>query len=112
MLGFIALYIGRKVSLWAACVLYVIADVVMMVDTSIGGLYAARLVIGLANGIFMTFSQLYLQVLDFFSILHGIVLTSYSKECAPAKYRGLMISSFQTWTSLGIFRTSQSHLLF
>lgn len=34
----------------------------MMTTTSIGGLYAGRLVIGLANGMFMTFAQLYLQV--------------------------------------------------
>jgi SP family sugar:H+ symporter-like MFS transporter len=40
----------------------VVANVVMMTTTSIGGLYAGRFVIGLANGLFMTFAQLYLQV--------------------------------------------------
>jgi len=39
----------------------------MMTTTSIGGLYAGRLVIGLANGLYMTFSQLYLQVSSFLS---------------------------------------------
>jgi len=81
--GPIAKYLGRKMSLYVACVLCVIANVVMMTTTSIGALYFARLVIGLANGMFLTFGQLYLQ------------------ECAPARYRGLVISLFQTWTSIG-----------
>jgi len=81
--GPIALFMGRKTTIWAACVLCIVANVVMMVNTTIGGLYAARLVIGLSNGLLMTFSQLYLQ------------------ECAPAKYRGLVISAFQSWTSVG-----------
>jgi hypothetical protein len=34
----------------------------MMTTNKIGGLYAGRLLIGLANGLFMTFAQLYLQV--------------------------------------------------
>lgn len=60
--GPIALYIGRKTSIWLACGMCVVANVVMMTTTSIGGLYAGRFVIGLANGLFMTFAQLYLQV--------------------------------------------------
>lgn len=55
----------------------------MMTTTSIGGLYVGRLFIGLANGMFMTFSQLYIQ------------------ECSPAQFRGLMLSAFQFWTSIG-----------
>lgn len=81
--GPIAHYIGRKVSLWLACVICVIANVVMMTTTSIGALYFARTFIGIANGLFLTFGQLYLQ------------------ECAPARYRGMVISLFQTWTSIG-----------
>jgi len=81
--GPIAKFIGRKTSIWAACVLCIISNVVMMTTTSIGGLYAGRLAIGLANGLFMTFAQLYLQ------------------ECAPARYRGLTIGAFQSWTSFG-----------
>jgi len=81
--GPLAWKLGRKTCLWAACVLCVIADVVMMCTTSIGALYFGRLLIGLANGLFMTFSQLYIH------------------EVCPAKYRGLSLSAFQTWTSLG-----------
>ncbi|KIW38034.1 uncharacterized protein PV06_10010 [Exophiala oligosperma] len=55
----------------------------MMATTHIGALYTGRLLIGLANGYFMTFSQLYLQ------------------ETSPAKYRGLFLSAFQFCTSFG-----------
>lgn len=81
--GPIANFIGRKASIWVACILCIVSNVVMMTTTSIGGLYAGRLVIGLANGLYMTFSQLYLQ------------------ECAPARYRGLTVGAFQSWTSIG-----------
>lgn len=81
--GPIAQFISRRWSIWLACGLCVVANVIMMTTTTIGGLYAGRFLIGLANGLFMTFSQLYLQ------------------EVSPAKYRGLTIAVFQTWTSLG-----------
>ncbi|KAF3762821.1 general substrate transporter [Cryphonectria parasitica EP155] len=81
--GPIATVMGRKGSIWSAVVLCVIANVIMMTTTNIGAIYVGRLVIGLANGLFMTFSQLYIQ------------------ESVPARYRGLMISSFQVWTSVG-----------
>ncbi|KAF2092639.1 MFS transporter [Rhizodiscina lignyota] len=81
--GFTAAYIGRKPSLWVACVGIFVSTAVMQTTSSIGGLYAGRLIIGLANGLLMTHSQLYIQ------------------ECIPAKYRGLSISVFQYWTSIG-----------
>jgi MFS family permease len=81
--GPIAKFAGRKVSIWIAALLCVVANVVMMTTTSIGALYFARFLIGIANGMLMTFSQLYLQ------------------ECSPAKYRGLVIGLFQSWTSIG-----------
>ncbi|EMC96383.1 hypothetical protein BAUCODRAFT_473149 [Baudoinia panamericana UAMH 10762] len=81
--GPIAWKLGRKTCLWLACILCWVSDIIMMATTNVGGLYAGRLLIGLANGLFMTFSQLYIQ------------------ECAPAEYRGLMLSAFQFWTSVG-----------
>ncbi|KAI7196711.1 hypothetical protein D0869_06110 [Hortaea werneckii] len=81
--GPIALRLGRKSCLWIACVVCAVSDILMMATTSVAGLYAGRLINGLANGLFMTFSQLYIQ------------------ECSPAKYRGLMLSGFQFWTSIG-----------
>lgn len=74
---------GRKKAIWAACVTCVCSNVIMMATTSIGGLYAGRFILGLANGVFMTFSQLYLQ------------------ESTPARYRGVMLAVFQWWTSIG-----------
>ncbi len=81
--GPIAAYISRRLCIWIAIVLCIISNVIMMTANSIGALYAGRLLIGLANGMLMTFSQLYIQ------------------EVAPAKYRGMMISAFQVWTSIG-----------
>lgn len=54
-----------------------------MTTTNLHGLYAGRFLIGISNGWYMTFSQLYIQ------------------ESAPARYRGMMISVFQFWTSIG-----------
>ena len=81
--GPLAWKLGRKTCLWLACFLCAIADIIMMATTSIGALYFGRLLIGLANGLFMTFAQLYVQ------------------ETCPAQYRGLALSAFQTWTSFG-----------
>lgn len=83
--GPIAAIMGRKMSIWMACTLCCVSNIIMMATTDIAGLYAGRLLLGLANGMFMTFSQLYIQ------------------ECTPARYRGLMISSFQVWTTVGGF---------
>lgn len=81
--GPIARVMGRRDSIWIASVLCAVANIIMMASTNIGAIYFGRLLIGLANGMFMTFAQLYIQ------------------ESVPARYRGLMISSFQVWTSVG-----------
>ncbi|KAF2818647.1 MFS monosaccharide transporter-like protein [Ophiobolus disseminans] len=81
--GSFATKMGRRQCLWMASALCCVANVVMMSTTSLAGLYAGRLLIGIANGWYMTFSQLYIQ------------------ESAPARYRGLLISVFQIWTSIG-----------
>ncbi|KAK0629408.1 general substrate transporter [Bombardia bombarda] len=81
--GPFARIMSRRMTIWVASVLCIISNLIMMTTTDIGGLYAGRLILGLANGMFMTFSQLYIQ------------------EVSPARYRGLMISSFQVWTSFG-----------
>ena len=51
MAGPLAWKLGRKTCLWIACVLCAASDVIMMTTTSIGALYAGRLLIGLANGL-------------------------------------------------------------
>ena len=80
--GFVAIKLGRKACLWIACLICVVSNVIMMASEDIGALYAGRLLIGIANGYFMTFSQLYIQ------------------ESSPAKYRGLFLSGFQFCTSI------------
>lgn len=57
-----AVYLGRKQSLWLACLLCAVANSIMLGTTHIAALYVGRLLIGFANGFLMTFSQLYLQV--------------------------------------------------
>lgn len=89
-------------SIWSACILCIVSNVVMMTATNVGALYAGRLLIGLANGLFMTFAQLYLQVILSSLLVFGSSATLQSvQECAPARYRGLMIGAFQSWTSIG-----------
>lgn len=60
--GFFAAYLGRRQCLWIASLLCIVSNVIMMTTTNLAGLYAGRLLIGLANGWYMTFSQLYIQV--------------------------------------------------
>ncbi|USP78248.1 general substrate transporter [Curvularia clavata] len=67
--------LGRRHCLWLASALCCISNIVMMTTTNIAGLYIGRLLIGIANGWYM--------------------------ESSPARYRGLMISVFQIWTSIG-----------
>lgn len=83
MIGPMAIKLGRKPCLWTACLLCAASDAIMMGTTKLAGLYVGRLFIGIANGFFMTFSQLYLQ------------------EVAPARYRGMALAMFQIWTSIG-----------
>jgi MFS family permease len=81
--GFTAIWIGRRWSLWIACILAFISTALMQATTNIAGLYAGRLLNGLSNGLLMTHSQLYIH------------------EVSPAKYRALAISGFLYWTSIG-----------
>jgi MFS family permease len=74
---------GRRVCLAAACITCFVANIIMMTTDNIGALYAGRLIIGLANGYFMTFSQLYLQ------------------ESSTAELRGLFLTGFNFTVSFG-----------
>jgi MFS transporter, SP family, sugar:H+ symporter len=48
--GPLAQFLGRKACLWIACLMCCVSDAIMMGTTSVGGLYFARLLIGLSNG--------------------------------------------------------------
>lgn len=60
--GVLATKLGRRQCLWLASALCCVSNIVMMTTTNIAGLYIGRLLIGIANGWYMTFSQLYIQV--------------------------------------------------
>lgn len=79
--GVAANKLGRRMCLVLACVTCCVANIIMMTTTHIAALYVGRFVIGLANGYFMTFSQLYIQ------------------ESSPARYRGVFLTGFQFFTS-------------
>lgn len=79
--GLAANKFGRRACLLLACITCCVANIIMMTTTHIGALYVGRLVIGLANGYFMTFSQLYIQ------------------ESSIARWRGLFLTGFQFFTS-------------
>ncbi|KAF2250952.1 general substrate transporter [Trematosphaeria pertusa] len=81
--GIFATWLGRRHCLWMASLLCCVSNLVMMLTTNLSGIYAGRFLIGIANGWYMTFAQLYIQ------------------ESTPARYRGMMISVFQSWTSIG-----------
>ncbi|KAH9905427.1 general substrate transporter [Xylariomycetidae sp. FL2044] len=81
--GLVAAKFGRKACLWSACAGCAVSNIIMMTTSDINALYIGRLLNGLANGYFMTFSQLFIQ------------------ESSPAKYRGLFLSVFQFSTSFG-----------
>lgn len=102
--GPIATVIGRKMTIWLASIICIVSNILMMSSTGIGALYAGRLLIGLANGLFMTFSQLYIQVRlsqDAISAMELQLIIDGIQECCPARYRGLMIAAFQIWIMLG-----------
>lgn len=98
--GLFATYMGRKQCLWMASALCCASNIIMMCTTNIAGLYAGRLLIGIANGWYMTFSQLYIQVCSR-SMSYISPADRKEQESTPARYRGLMISVFQIWTSIG-----------
>ncbi|KAH8785131.1 general substrate transporter [Diaporthe sp. PMI_573] len=72
--GVVSHYIGRRASIWVGCVFLNLGTALMMVVNTIGGMYAARFLVGVAHGLLYTFFNLYLQ------------------ECSPARYRGLLLS--------------------
>ncbi|ETI20925.1 hypothetical protein G647_07268 [Cladophialophora carrionii CBS 160.54] len=78
-----AKYFGRREGIWVASLINFIAAGVQVGTTNIGGLYAGRALIGLANGYFITFANIYVA------------------EVAPAHMRGLLVSFFGVWVNIG-----------
>ncbi|PGG97440.1 hypothetical protein AJ79_09201 [Helicocarpus griseus UAMH5409] len=81
--GVIGARIGRRYSLMIGCVLMIVCVVIMAETTSFAALYASRLLIGVANGILLNFTIVYLQ------------------ECTPPHFRGLCLSMVTCWIAIG-----------
>jgi sugar porter (SP) family MFS transporter len=74
---------GRRPAIWVASAVSLVACGVQLGATSLGGLYAGRIILGLSNGFFITFSNV------------------YTVEAAPPHLRGILVSFFGFWVNIG-----------
>ncbi|KAI0175521.1 general substrate transporter [Hypoxylon sp. FL1284] len=79
--GAFAHFFGRKTALWLACILNAIACIIQITTTDKVAVYIGRLILGLANGFLVTFSNIY--------------------EAAPAHLRAVMVALFSEWVNIG-----------
>ncbi|KAI1098703.1 general substrate transporter [Jackrogersella minutella] len=78
--GAFAHFFGRKTALWLACVLNAIACIMQISTMDKVAVYIGRLILGLANGFLVTFSNIY---------------------AAPAHLRAVMVALFSEWVNIG-----------
>ncbi|KAL1965253.1 hypothetical protein VTN77DRAFT_5855 [Rasamsonia byssochlamydoides] len=83
LVGPLSSKVGRRGGLWAAAILNAIATSIMLGTTSVGALYVARLILGVAVGWYLTFGQLYIY------------------EASPAHLRGIVMAIYQIMLSVG-----------
>lgn len=81
--GPLMLWTGRRVGLTIGCVLAIISATIQITTTSLGGLYAGRLILGLGNGFLLTGAFLYMN------------------ECLPANLRSVNYTIYIFWVNLG-----------
>lgn len=81
--GFFSRRFGRRQGLWLACVLNMVSCVIMMVTTDVNVLYLGRLVLGVSNGLLVTFSNV------------------YTAEAAPTQLRAVIVALFAWWVNIG-----------
>lgn len=81
--GFFSTYFGRKHAIWLACVLNAVACAIQIATTSKGAIYFGRLLLGIANGFLVTFSNV------------------YTAEASPAHLRGVLVALFAYWVNIG-----------
>ncbi|TRX98005.1 hypothetical protein FHL15_001215 [Xylaria flabelliformis] len=81
--GVFAHYFGRKAALWSACLLNAIACVIQISTENKVAVYIGRLILGLANGFLVTFSNI------------------YTAEASPAHLRAVMVALFSEWVNIG-----------
>ncbi|KAG4435055.1 hypothetical protein IFR05_009461 [Cadophora sp. M221] len=76
-------YIGRRRGLWLASVVSVLGSGLQLKSSNVAGLYARRIIIGMSNGLFMTFAKY------------------YTAESAPTHLKGRIVSLYAVWISFG-----------
>ncbi|KAK5054454.1 hypothetical protein LTR84_001344 [Exophiala bonariae] len=81
--GFFASYFGRKYAIWLACILNGVAAAILIATTNWGAVYFGRLLLGIANGFLVTFSNV------------------YTSEASPAHLRGVLVALFAYWVNIG-----------
>jgi MFS family permease len=81
--GFVGAHLSRRHALIISSVLLIVALAIMVEVTSFGGLYAARILCGLANGALLNFSMVFLQ------------------EITPPALRGLCFGLATFWITFG-----------
>jgi MFS family permease len=81
--GSFATYFGRRHGLWCACILNAVACAIQIGTDSVGALYVGRLLLGIANGFLVTFSNV------------------YTAEASPAHLRGIIVALFAYWVNIG-----------
>ncbi len=77
-------YVNRRWSLVIAIVFNNVGVILMIAAEGFGALYAGRLIVGVANGLFDVIPQLYIH------------------ECAPANMRGSLLGMFNVLVSVGL----------
>jgi MFS family permease len=78
-----ARYYGRKPAIWIASIISFIGVGVQVGTTNLVGLYFGRILIGISNGFYITFANV------------------YTAEVSPAHLRGAIVSFFGIWVSTG-----------
>jgi MFS family permease len=74
---------GRRPAIWFASLISFVAAGIQIGTDNLVGLYFGRILIGMSNGFFITFANV------------------YTAEVSPAHLRGPIVSFFGVWTSTG-----------
>ncbi|PKS13154.1 hypothetical protein jhhlp_000496 [Lomentospora prolificans] len=76
-------YFGRRPSIWLASLITFVAAGLQVGTTNLTGLYFGRILIGISNGFYITFANV------------------YTAEASPAHLRGAIVSFFGIWVTTG-----------
>lgn len=76
-------YYGRKPAIWVASLISFVAAALQIGSEHVAALYVGRILIGVSNGFFITFANV------------------YTAEVSPAHLRGSIVSFFGIWVSIG-----------